>query len=223
MMGNYDEFAQEYAKLTEQMEIQTRKHYRNILPTSLEQKRVLDVGCGSGQDATYFTDNGAIFYGLDISEKEIELAKKTKQGNFLVGNMNSLPYETNLFDVVSSVYALQASENVTKSILEMIRVAKSESSINILTKHPTRQLIEGHINDGEGNYFAEKRRATSHIFDGEITLNEPAHTMQEYFAPQILEKANLTLFEEHSDFPASAQVIEGMTYPTYMILQYTKK
>jgi len=44
----------------------------------------------------------------------------------------------------------------------------------------------------------------------------------DYLAPSALQSAALELFEEHTDFPASDQVIAGLTYPTYMILKYRK-
>ncbi len=47
--------------------------------------------------------------------------------------------------------------------------------------------------------------------------------MMEYLHQSILSEATLELFEEQTDFPASEQVIKGMNYPTFMILQYRKK
>jgi hypothetical protein len=46
--------------------------------------------------------------------------------------------------------------------------------------------------------------------------------MMDYLAPSVLRSASLELFEERTDFPASDQVIAGLTYPTYMILKYRK-
>jgi 2-polyprenyl-3-methyl-5-hydroxy-6-metoxy-1,4-benzoquinol methylase len=38
--------------------------------------RVLDIGCGSGVVAPYFAQKGAIYFGIDISEKMVAGAKK---------------------------------------------------------------------------------------------------------------------------------------------------
>ena len=120
-----------------------------------------------------------------------------------------------------SFYALQASENVPRTIQEMIRVAKSGATILILTKHPFRNLIEGHINDGKSDYYSQ-RKVTSYILNKSITLIEPGHTIMDYLNAEVLRMAQLELFEEHTDFPASEQVISGLIYPTYMILKFRK-
>ena len=221
-MGDYNKFAEKYAEQTEAMETEVRKHFYSLIPGSLESKLLLDVGCGSGQDAEYYTQNKAKVHGIDRSEKEIDMASEKNCGTFTVGNMNALPYVSNYFDIVTSVYALQASDNVSEAIEEMVRVAKPGATILIATKHPFRNLLESHVNDGNSDYYA-KRNVTSYIFNRTIKLSEPGHTMMEYLNPSTLSKASLELFEEHTDFPASEQVMPGMNYPTYMILKYVKK
>ena len=41
-----------------------------------KNKNVLEVGCGIGTAAQSFIENGAIYTGLDLSDKSIEIAKK---------------------------------------------------------------------------------------------------------------------------------------------------
>jgi len=222
-MGNYNKFARKYEKLTEKIEKSTRNHTYSLIKGTLKEKCLLDVGCGSGCDAEFYKKNGAKVYGIDISKKEILIArKKIISGKFKIGNMNSLPYKNETFDIVVSTYALQASNNVIKAINEMIRVAKPNAQILIVTKHPTRNLLEGYVNNNKKDYF-EKRLVTSYIFNKKIKLSEPGHPMMEYLDSSILKKAELEIFEEHIDFPASEQVIKGMNYPTYMILKFRKK
>ena len=165
-MGNYNKFANEYAEKTAgyEVEIESRNYYHSLLPSSLEGTKVLDVGCGSGQDATYYAKKGAKVEGIDISEKEIEMANKLNCGEFKVGDMKNLPYDSNTFDIVTSYYALQASDKVTKAIEEMIRVAKPGATILIIAKNPIRNLLEGWKNDGKMDYYKEGN-VTSYIFD----------------------------------------------------------
>lgn len=223
-MGNYNEFASEYAKgtATYQSEIEARDYYRSLLPSNLEGAFILDVGCGSGQDAEYYANLGAKLSGIDISEKEIALAKEKNIGKFRVGDMKELPYNSNTFDLVTSWYALQASDNVPKALEEMIRVAKPKATILILAKHPIRNLLEGWQNNGKMDYY-QKGNVTSYIFDRTITLNEPSHTIMEYLNPRLLQIAELQLLEERTDFPGSEQVIPRLTYPTHFIMKLQKK
>jgi len=220
-MSDYNEFAEEYARQTEMLEGRTRKTFYSLLPP-LSGKKVLDVGCGSGHDAEYYFNQGAIVSGIDIAEREIEMAKRRNVGSFTLGNMNNLPFQDNTFDLITSFYALQSSSDVKQSLLEVVRVAKANSQIFILAAHPFRNCLEGFVNDGDGDYYA-KRNITTHILDKSITLNEPRHTLMDYLPPEVLTKAELQRIEEHSDFPSSDQVFPGLIYPTYMILQFRKK
>lgn len=221
-MGNYDDFAIEYTTHTEEKEEQVREHFYSLLPKELNGKKILDVACGSGQDAQYYAKKGAIVYGIDKSEKQIEIVNNKTVGSFFIADMNTLPFEDDFFDFVTSVYALQTSNDVPMAINEMIRVAKKGSTILISTKHPIRNFLEGYVNDGKFDYY-EKRNVTSYIFNRSIKLIEPGHTMSEYLHSSILERATIELFEEHTDFPASEQVIKGLNYPTFMIVKFIKK
>jgi len=219
-MEEYDQFAKQYAEGTEDLEQKTRSHFYSELP-QLKGKLLLDVGCGSGHDGAYYALQGAVVYGLDVSEKEIAMAQQRACGVFVKASMESIPYEPDMFDVVTSLYAIQHTEDVPQSILEMIRVAKPGGVIAILAKHPFRNLLESYVNDGASDYYA-KRKVTSYIFNKSIKLIENGHTMMDYLAPSVLQSASLELFEEKTDFPASDQVIAGLTYPTYMMLKYRK-
>ncbi len=224
-MGNYDEFATDYARLTAEQEKETRNKFRSLLP-DLSGKTLLDVGCGSGEDSIYYSQNGARVSGIDISKEEIRMARDLGTGDFAVGDMNALRYEPDSFDVVTSVYALQASDDVTCSLEEMIRVAKQGAPIVVLVKHPIRNFLESMVNERNPNYQKmgdEEGLVTSRIFNGEITLHEPGHKIAEYLSGRVLSKASLEHMSEHYDFPVSEQVIEGANYPTYMILKFRKR
>jgi ubiquinone/menaquinone biosynthesis C-methylase UbiE len=219
-MGNYVQFAQEYAKGTEELEEEIRKRFYRHLP-ALKGCAVLDVGCGSGQDAAYYAAAGAAVHGLDISEQQLAIARENVSGVFVRTPMEDISFEAELFDLVTSFYAIQHTADLPKTLLEMIRVAKPGGVIMVLAKHPFRNLLESHVNDGNSDYYA-KRLVTSYIFNRSIKLTEQGHTMMDYLAPAVLQAARLELLEELTDFPASEQVIPELLYPTCMILKYRK-
>ena len=221
-MGDYNNFAEKYAEKTSKLETKSRKHFYSLLPSNLKNVKILDVGCGSGQDAVYYNKMGAKVSGIDISKKEIEMAQRLKVGDFVIGDMNKLNYDTGSFDYVVSFYTLQASHEVEKAIAEMIRVTKKGGFILLQTKHPFRNLIEGWKNNNKLDYYTSSN-VTSRILEGAIILEEPSHTIMEYLSLKILNQAELVLFEEYSDFPASEETIKGLIYPTYMILKLRKK
>ena len=58
-------------------------------------KRVLEIGCGIGTDATNFARAGAIYTGIDLSQSSLDLAKKRfdvfgLEGTFIQGNAEHL-------------------------------------------------------------------------------------------------------------------------------------
>jgi len=220
-MAEYDKFAKEYLQGTEELERKTRENFRSLLP-DLAGKRLLDVGRGPGVDGIYYNEQGAEVYGIDISSKEIEMARDLRCGNFRVGDMNELPYSDNSFDIVTSFYAIQHVEDVKRPILEMIRVAKPGGPIAFVATHPFRQFIEGYIYDGDKDYYS-KNLATCYIFNRKIKLIEPKHNVMDYLSPEVLDIANLERVIENTNFPASEQIIPGLIHPTDIMMKFRKK
>jgi SAM-dependent methyltransferase len=65
--------------------------------------RLLDLACGSGYAASVAACRGAEVSGLDASAALISIARaRTPDGDFRVGDMFALPFESDSFDVVTS-------------------------------------------------------------------------------------------------------------------------
>lgn len=94
-------------------------------------ERVLDIGCGTGEQAVYFAKKGAIVAGIDINPKMVgcALKKKEKEGPniyFQGGDATDLPFLDPVFDlaVISLVLHEIESKDRDKVISEMKRVVK---------------------------------------------------------------------------------------------------
>jgi len=121
-------------------------HYMNfikameakIISEFLDVKRgekICDIACGSGQQSIKLAKRGCKVYGIDLNSKAIKTAKLIAKGydcDFQVGNANRLPYNSNYFDKVVSVCALEHFENDEKALEEMYRVLKS-NGVLVLT------------------------------------------------------------------------------------------
>ncbi|WP_263621412.1 class I SAM-dependent methyltransferase [Rossellomorea aquimaris] len=77
----------------------------------VEDKKVLDIGCGSGHSLRYLAEKGAgELWGVDLSSAQIDTAKRTLEG--LNANLHCAPMEVDVgipkdyFDVVCSIYAI---------------------------------------------------------------------------------------------------------------------
>jgi ubiquinone/menaquinone biosynthesis C-methylase UbiE len=71
----------------------------------IRQKRILDLGCGAGESAVYFSLNGAEVYACDIAEEFIKVGellsrKHNVSVKFNIGNAACLPYADGYFDFV---------------------------------------------------------------------------------------------------------------------------
>lgn len=68
-----------------------------------EGDRVLDMACGSGFAIELARARGAVCAGIDASTRLIDVARDRNPGSDLrVGDMNELPWEDGMFDVVTS-------------------------------------------------------------------------------------------------------------------------
>ena len=94
--------------------IAARKFFH--LPMKERKKiRVLDLGCGAGNNAKFFAENGLSVFGIDGSRTAIDICKKRfKQwklkAEFLQGDFLELPFENNFFDLVADRESLYANK-----------------------------------------------------------------------------------------------------------------
>ena len=104
--------------------------------SNLSDKKILDIGCGSGGGLRDFVKYGAKpnhLYGVELLEDKIEIAKDISPNiNFKYGDASNLPYENEYFDIVmqftvfTSVLKKEMKRDIAK---EMLRVLKKEGII----------------------------------------------------------------------------------------------
>ena len=88
-------------------------------------ERVLDIGCGTGVFLRLAADQGAAVWGIDAAEALIELAAaRVPEASLRVGEMQSLPYEDDTFDVVNGFNSFFFAQDMVASLREAGRVAK---------------------------------------------------------------------------------------------------
>ena len=99
----------------------------SLLP-DMENKTVLDYGCGSGDNTVLLAQRGGKVIGVDISPELIEVAEKRMAANALtadlrVGSAHDLPLEDNSVDVVFGMAILHHLD-LELSAKEVHRVLK---------------------------------------------------------------------------------------------------
>ncbi len=141
-----------------------KRHYQDIIKKHnqtlhlFDQKKVLDVGCGTGALCSALAFYGLHVTGVDPAKKMLDIAKrKTKSESikYLQADvLNGLPFEDNSFDVVFSSYVVHGlNQNHRKKMYaEMSRIAGKYVVIHDYNK--SRALLTTIIEWLErGDYF----------------------------------------------------------------------
>ncbi|AGX44730.1 class I SAM-dependent methyltransferase [Clostridium saccharobutylicum] len=105
-------------------------------------KKLLDVGCGTGNVLMKLKTNEEVqLYGLDISEKMIETARKRlgNKAELKVGDSENMAWEDNFFDVIVCNASFHHYPNPEKVLLEMKRMLKNDGTLII--GDPTAPVI----------------------------------------------------------------------------------
>jgi len=104
-------------------------------------KKVLEIGLGQGADSMQIIKRGAIYYGIDITEESVRRVKKRfKLYNIpyqevLVANAESIPFDSDFFDIVYSHGVIHHSENIVKIVNEIHRVLKKGGIAVVMLYH----------------------------------------------------------------------------------------
>lgn len=148
--------------------------------TNLAEKKILDVGCGSGGQLGRFLQYGALptnLFGLDLMAHRIERAQCLHPTiDWQVGSAHQLPYPDATFDLVMSfaVFSSILSESLCKRIAdEMWRVRKPDGIIlfyDFIYSNPRNPAVHGISHKQIQHLF--KRAGARFDFQG-VTLAPP--------------------------------------------------
>lgn len=211
----YNEFAEKYSEIFVANNQDSIRVYFNYFDVCLKDKKILDLGCGTGYDLAEMRTRNASLFGIDASEEMVHIARKNlPDADIKIGFFENIPFPDQSFDIVISKWALQTSPDMDPIYSEIARVLKPGGQLIYLSGHPIRQFIEKKRKDK--NYF-QKEIIESTFFDGQVTAREPSHTLNEYLSPIFFEKFSLESYEE--GFDSGAEKVDGDIYPSYFIIK----
>ena len=137
-MTYYDEISRGYEELHREEQEKKLELVKSLISVKPEDK-LLDVGCGTGITTQFDCDN----FGLDPA---IKLLMKHKDGKYVCGEAEHIPFRDDCFDYVVSITAVQNFHDIEVGIREIKRVAKKRVVITALKKSSKigkiRQIIE---------------------------------------------------------------------------------
>ena len=143
---------------------------------AIEARTVLELGCGSGNDAARLAREGFIVTALDFSAEAIEQARAKSDSSvtLLVADMAApLPFPDESFDTVMSNVALHMfDDTATRSIFaEVARIVRADGlfvlHVNAVEDRPLRARWRPVACELEANFVLEEAGQTMHFFSEE--------------------------------------------------------
>jgi len=135
IIATYDEAAEEYARNRQGHEPKEElaKFFKLLKPGA----RILDVGCAAGRDTRYIKDHDFEVVGVDLSQKLLDIGKKTHPDiEFVLADMRELPFEDASFDGVwanAVMHHLDEAE-MPAALAEFARLVPSGGVVCVRTK-----------------------------------------------------------------------------------------
>lgn len=129
-----------------------KKQYDDLKEFLKNKKgKILDLACGSGRN--FIKKPGLDFYGVDFSEKMIELAKKNAKKKdieveLFKASASKLPFEDNFFDnaiYIAALHCIEKEENRKKSLEELYRVLKPKGEAMITVWSKNHKKVEKYL------------------------------------------------------------------------------
>ncbi len=135
---------------------------------NIKGKKILDIGCGSGELANELSKSAKQVVGIDLSKEWINHCKKSynnKNLNFIQANANNLKFsKNNFFDIVVMNMVLPniyTSNGIRKIFSEIKRVVKKSGDVIFSDLHPLCIMTKE-----EGNRKQKYSKNFSYFKDG---------------------------------------------------------
>ena len=141
----------------------------SLLP-NIEDKSVISIGCGSGEDSLYLKNQGAEkSVGVDLIEELITIAKESyPECEFDVMDMQKLDFPNESFDFAFSSLAIHYIEDWNKVFKEVYRILKPGSNFLFSCCHPVRFSMD-RVPEEDG-YSIKKLEVKKNKDTGELLI-----------------------------------------------------
>ena len=134
--------------VSQQLDYQPGIHHifeANLIKEYTKNKKVLDIGCWTGQFLSLIEDQ-AVTVGLELDQEAVRYANKYHKGKYIVGSALQIPFKDNSFDVVTMwdvIEHLPVNSEIS-ALKEASRVLKSNGffALSTMTTHPFSILFD---------------------------------------------------------------------------------
>jgi ubiquinone/menaquinone biosynthesis C-methylase UbiE len=153
---------------------------KHIIPfmelDTLNDKRVLEIGCGIGTDAFMLASYCNEYIGIDLTENAIQIVKErfklyNLNGQFYSLNAEDLSiFEDNSIDMVYSFGVIHHTENPDKIVKEVNRILKPGGVFKLMlyAKNSWKKIM---IDEGLDQYEAQPNTPIAYTYTDEEVRN----------------------------------------------------
>jgi SAM-dependent methyltransferase len=119
----------------------------------LKGKRVLELGCGGGQNSVAFAKQGAIAIGVDVSAEMLSFARRLADREEVrvelrQGDMADLAFvRADSVDLVFSANAFGFVEDLNRVFRQVHRVLRTGAPLVFSLSHPAFHMVDGRHSD----------------------------------------------------------------------------
>ena len=113
-----------------------------------KNKKILEIGVGLGADHQMFAENQAKLWGIDLTDRAINLTSKrlsiyNLKSNLSVADAEKTNFDDNFFDIIYSWGVIHHSPSTSKIVDEIFRILKPGGEARIMIYH--KWSIVGYI------------------------------------------------------------------------------
>jgi ubiquinone/menaquinone biosynthesis C-methylase UbiE len=141
---------------------------------NLADRKVVEVGCGTGRNTLWLADRGAEIVGLDFSEQMLARAKARVQNPrvcFIQHDARtSWPLPDSSADFVIAMLILEHVEHLSSFFAEAARVLTTGGEFFLCELHPMRQLMGGQAQFNNSK-TGEQQHVTAFLHDVSDYIN----------------------------------------------------
>lgn len=147
--STYDQAANDYRQHLEDparspLHAYYEKPAMHALLPALGGLAVINLGCGTGEDAQWLADAGAATVSaIDLSEGQIRIAQEHYPAvDFKVMDISKLDYPDKLFDIAYSSLAMHYVRDWDRALQEVHRVLKADGRFLFSCIHPFESALD---------------------------------------------------------------------------------
>lgn len=133
--------------------------------TPVEDRRVLEIACGTGRFTAMLAELGADIVGLDISEAMLRQGRERAQAagvadqlEYMRGDAARLPFPDNHFDTVIAMRFFHLMHEPEQYVEEMRRVSREQIFFDTFNRYSARSLYTWALPMGSRLYSAKEVR-----------------------------------------------------------------